>query len=65
MDELSLNRIADALERIATSMENAERRSINNFRKTKVDEHRAQRAKIIEESKKAIKEKIVASKGNK
>lgn len=65
MEDSILNRIADALERIATSMENAERRNINISRKSRIEESKKAKAIMMSEAKKQVRSKIAASKKDK
>ena len=65
MEDSTLNRIADALERIATSMENTERRDININRKARIEESKKAKAVMMSEAKKHIRAKIATSKKDK
>ena len=58
MDEDNLTRIAKALERIADTMENAQQREINMFKKLKVEESKAIKEKARESLKKAQQRSI-------
>lgn len=65
MDETSLNRIAIALEKIATLMENSEQREINTQRKVRIEESKAAKKAALSEAKKQIRSKIADSKNTK
>jgi hypothetical protein len=65
MEDSTLNRIAEALERIATSMENTERRGINISRKARIEESKKAKAVMMSEAKKHIRAKITEAKGSK
>lgn len=58
MEEDNLTRIAKALERIADTMENAQQREINMFKKLKADESKVLKENARESLKKAHQRSI-------
>lgn len=58
MEEDNLTRIAKALERIADTMENAQQREINMFKKLKVEESKVLKENARESLKKAHQRSI-------
>jgi len=61
-DSLNLLKIAEALERIATTMENKQRRDINISRKEQTVEAKSVKRHLIESRQMRIREKIAARK---
>jgi|TARA_R110000851_G_scaffold101256_5_gene217320 hypothetical protein len=64
-DNIHIARIATSLEKIATLMENAERREINLTRKTKIEESKVIKAKSKQQLMEAKMEAIKSRNANK
>jgi len=56
-DNIHIARIATALEKIATLMENAQTREINMAKKARVEENKASKAKLMEQLKKDARQR--------
>jgi hypothetical protein len=56
-DNIHIARIATALEKIATLMENAQTREINMAKKARVEENRASKAKLMEQLKRDTRQR--------
>jgi hypothetical protein len=56
-DNIHIARIATALEKIATLMENAQTREINMAKKARVEENRASKAKLMEQLKRDARQR--------
>jgi len=56
-DNIHIARIATALEKIVTLMENAQTREINMAKKARVEENKASKAKLMEQLKKDARQR--------
>lgn len=56
-DSIHIARIATALEKIATLMENAQTREINISKKARVEENKAAKAKLMEQLKRDARQR--------
>ena len=56
-DNIHVARIATALEKIATLMENAQIREINMAKKARVEENKAAKSKLMEQLKRDAKQR--------
>ena len=56
-DNIHIARIATALEKIVTLMENAQTREINMAKKVRVEENKASKAKLMEQLKRDARQR--------